>query len=250
MPRYTRPLVLLLTVAVLGGCRSAPPAAHDAPASVESTPAPWYEPEIAAFEAADEASQPPPGRALFIGSSSIRLWSSLAQDMAPVPVLNRGFGGSKTGDVLAAFDRIVAPYRPGLIVYYCGDNDLGDDNTDAYAAAHGFIAFVERARALWPQVEVFYIAIKASPARWHNWPAMNLANQIVRAYCAHTPGAVYLDTVAPTLGSDGKPDPRFFQPDGLHLNAEGYALWTAVIRPRVLVAWNHQAAVTATNGPR
>ncbi len=249
MPRRLPLLALSLLVAIVGGCQAARISEPTTAASAAAAPAPWYEPEIAAFEAEDRASPPPPGQALFIGSSSIRMWSSLAQDMTPMPVLNRGFGGSKTGEVLDVFDRIVAPYRPSVIVYYCGDNDLGTDNTDSLAAAHGFITFSERARALWPGIEVFYIPIKASPARWRNWAAMSRANEIVRAYCAHTPGATYLDTVTPTLDANGKPDPRLFRKDGLHLNERGYALWTAVIRPQVLDAWERRTSGAPTSDP-
>ena len=154
-----------------------------------------------------------------------------------MPVLNRGVGGSKTGEVLSVFDRIVKPCNPGVIVYYCGDNDLATDNTDSWAAAEGFIEFDRKARKEWPNVTVFYIPIKASVARWNNWPAMKRANEIVQAYCQHTHNAVYLDTVTPTLGSDGKPDRSNFREDGLHLSAKGYAIWTGVVRGPVLEKW-------------
>lgn len=198
---------------------------------------PWYEQEIRAFEASDKVSRPAPGRVLFLGSSSVRMWETLAEDMKPAPVLNRGFGGSKTGDVLAVFDRIVLPYAPSVIVYYCGDNDLGTDNTDAQAAADGFIAFDTRVRAVWPEIPVFYIAIKPSVQRWKNWEAMKKANELVRKYCEKTPGAVFLDIATPALGADGKPDPTTFREDGLHLNAKGYAIWAKVIREPVVEAW-------------
>lgn len=237
-PRWQDVITLVLTwllLSALGGCRashaSVPTGDSIASARV------WYAPEIAAFEAADRESPPMPGQVLFIGSSSIRLWAALEQDMSPVPVLNRGFGGSKTQDVLAVFDRIVAPYEPSVIVYYCGDNDLGIDNTDSQAAADGFIAFNRQARALWPNVVVFYIPIKASPARWHNWPAMTRSNDLVRDYCTRTPGTTYVDTVSPTLTSSGTPDPLLFRDDGLHLNERGYAIWTSVIRGPVMQAW-------------
>jgi len=246
------PLIIALLL-LAAGCRPAetPPKAPPAPASpaaaaapaeptpstTPTVPAPWYEREIQAFEAADLATPPTPGQVLFIGSSSIRMWKSLSDDMRPMPTLNRGFGGSKTRDVLAVFDRIVRPYKPRLIVCYCGDNDLGTDNTDAEAAANGFIEFDRRARVEWPEVHVFYIAIKPSLARWKNWPAMERANALVRAYCEATPGATFLDTATPTLTDDGTPDPTIFLDDGLHLNEKGYAIWTRVIRPPVLAAW-------------
>ncbi len=247
-----RLVALLLSVAlVIAGCGSTPTATHadrgspaqPAPAAAPiPTPQPdaWYEPEIRAFELADRQSPPAPGQVLFIGSSSIRMWSTLARDMAPAPVLNRGFGGSKTDEVLAVFHRIVLPYEPSVIVYYCGDNDLGTDNHDWERAANGFIAFDRLARAVWPRVRVFYLPIKPSLARWGNWESMSRANAMVEAYCEATPGAAYLDTVTPLLGADAKPDPAVFLDDGLHLNAEGYRRWTAVVRGPVVEAWGEE----------
>ena len=53
-----------------------------------------WEPEIAAFDAADRRNPPPRAAILFIGSSTIRLWKTLAQDFPDHKVINRGFGGS------------------------------------------------------------------------------------------------------------------------------------------------------------
>lgn len=165
------------------------------------------------------------------------MWETLERDMAPAPVLNRGFGGSKTSEVLAVFDCVVLPYEPRVIVYYCGDNDLGTENKDAAGAAEGFLAFERRSRAEWPGVRVFFIAIKPSLARWSNWESMREANEIVRAYCERTPRATFLDIATPMLGADGKPDPTLFKSDGLHLNGKGYEVWTRVVRGPVVEAW-------------
>lgn len=243
-----RPVVrawLLVATLCLASCASTPATpslpSPASPATASPTaPAPWYEPEIRAFEAADLASPPAPGQVLFVGSSSIKFWKSLASDMSPLPVLNRGFGGSKTREVLAVFDRIVTPYSPSVIVYYCGDNDLGTDNTDSQSAADGFITFDRRCRQRWPGIRVIYIPIKASIARWSNWPAMQRANSLVRDYCSRTPGAIYVDTVTPTLGADAKPDPSLFESDGLHINANGYELWTRTLKPVISVAYEHR----------
>lgn len=243
----SRPLVLgiWLLLTLLCGCASRDTVANEGSSAGEpastSAEQPWYEPEIRAFEEADRTTPPDAGMVLFVGSSSIRMWDSLHVDMAPAPVLKRGFGGSTTRDVLAVFDRIVQPYEPRVIVYYCGDNDLGTDNTDAAGTAEGFIAFDRRARDLWPRVRVLYIAIKPSIARWRNWDAMRRANEMVRAYCDATPGAAFLDIATPMLGTDGTPDPTLFLGDGLHLNAKGYALWTSVVREPVLRAWQDGA---------
>ncbi|MBX3390926.1 MAG: hypothetical protein KF691_15865 [Phycisphaeraceae bacterium] len=237
--RFRGVCILVLAVgagAALMGGNSAEPGAPESGQSA-ATQSPWYENEIRAFEEADRASPPARGQVLFTGSSSIRMWISLAEDMKPMPVLNRGFGGSQTRDVIEVFDRIVLPYKPSAIVYYCGDNDLGTDNHDFAGAAKGFIDFDKKARAVFPDVRVFYIAIKPSLARWNNWPAMERANSIVNDYCNKTPGATFLDIATPMLGPEGKLDPTLFREDGLHMTAKGYAIWTDVVRPAVMSAW-------------
>jgi len=229
--------VSLSLIALCGWVREPAVQAPKAPAASQPVPAPWYENEIRAFEAADKASPPAPGQVLFIGSSSVRMWKTLSEDMKPAPVLNRGFGGSRTADVLAVFDRIVLPYKPSVIVYYCGDNDLGMDNTDSQAVADGFIEFDRRARKEWPGVKVMYIAIKPSVQRWKNWEAMKKTNELVQSYCEMTPGATYLDIATPALMPDGKPDPTTFREDGLHLNEKGYSIWAKVIAGPVVKEW-------------
>lgn len=193
---------------------------------------PWYEPEIRAFEAADREHPPALGQVLFVGSSSIRMWTTLAEDMG-VPVLNRGFGGSRTFEVLAVADRIVFPYQPSTIVYYCGDNDLGTDNHDGAAAAQGFLTFAQLARRRLPGVRILYLSIKPSLARWSNWPAMAEANAIVRRHAEATDGVEFVDLGPCLLGADGRPDPALFLPDGLHLNRAGYARWAEIVRARL-----------------
>ena len=85
--------------------------------------------DIEAFEAADAERFPAPGPIVFTGSSSIRLWSSLEEDMAPLYVLNRGFGGAHMAHVLHFADRIITPYTPRALVLYVGDNDIGAGKT-------------------------------------------------------------------------------------------------------------------------
>lgn len=227
----------ILCLCALAACHSSqtskaqPPAAHVTGTTTAAEP--WYESEIRSFEAADRDHPPAPGQILFTGSSSIRMWTTLARDMAPWPVLNRGFGGSKTGEVLEVMDHIVLPYRPSMIVYYCGDNDLGDTNTDSAAAAQGFITFCERVHAKRAGTPILYLSIKPSVARWKNWEAMRRANELVADYANKTPNVSFVDVASCLLSPDGTPDRALFANDGLHLNASGYAKWTAIVRERI-----------------
>lgn len=188
--------------------------------------------DIAAFEAADQAHPPAPGAVLFIGSSSIRFWTSVASDFPEVRTINRGFGGSEIADSTFFADRIVAPYHPRAIVMYAGDNDIEAGNSPKQVR-DDFAAFVRKARAVDPGVPIAFIAIKPSMARKALLPQIRAANDLVRAYAATQQQVAYLDVFTPMLGKDGQPQAKWFIRDGLHMNRSGYALWIGVVRPWV-----------------
>jgi lysophospholipase L1-like esterase len=188
-----------------------------------------WDPEIAAFVAADQQHLPPPGSILFIGSSSIQHWKSLAADFPELSVINRGFGGSEINDSTFFADRIVAPYHARAIVMYAGDNDL-QDGGDPEQVRDDFAAFVRKARAADPGAPIAFIAIKPSVARAVLLPKVREANALVRAYAETQHGVTYLDVFTPMLGKNGGPQPDLFGDDGLHMNRKGYLLWISIIK--------------------
>jgi lysophospholipase L1-like esterase len=184
---------------------------------------------IAAFEAADRANPPPQGAILFIGSSTIVRWKTLAQDFPEHATINRGFGGSQIADSVFYADRIVIPYRPRLIVLRAGGNDIHAGKTPEQVAAD-FQAFVEQVRAKLPDVRIAYMTINATPSRWANVEREKEANQLIMAYIAAGKNLDYIDTFDATLGADGKPREELFVKDRLHFNDEGYKVLAAIVR--------------------
>lgn len=189
-----------------------------------------WEPEIAAFEAADKTNPPPQNAILFVGSSSIRLWPDLQQAFPGHQVFKRGFGGSELSDSVAFADRIVLPYRPKLIVMYAGDNDIADGKTPARILAD-FKAFVQEVHAALPRTRIAYIAVKPCPARKRFLPEVRVTNRRIRQYTATDDHLQFIDIYTPMLTPDGSLRPELFVTDNLHLNAKGYALWESIIRP-------------------
>ena len=131
-----------------------------------------WESAIAAYEASDVENGPEPGSIVFVGSSSILFWETLHEDMAPMPVLNRGFGGSEIAHVTHFADRIVLPYEPTAIVLYAGDNDIGFGSSADCTLARLRSVRCEHIRAAAPDTPIYYISIKPSPARWALWEEM------------------------------------------------------------------------------
>ncbi len=191
-----------------------------------------WEKEIAAFEATDRAQPPPTNAILFVGSSSIRLWKTLARDFQKWPVINRGFGGSEMADSLHFADRIVLPYRPRQVVVYAGDNDLANGKSPERVFAD-YRAFVEEIRKHLPGIRIAYVAIKPSPSRWGLEAEIRTANRLIAEYSRSDKRLEFIDIFTPMLDSQGRPREELFLPDKLHVNADGYELWTKLIQPHL-----------------
>lgn len=202
-----------------------------APASVATAKGPGrFAPEIAAFAAADRQHRPPPCGFLFVGSSSIRFWKTLGQDMAPLRTVNRGFGGSTIADVDYYFDQVVAPYRPRAIVFYAGENDVAAGKAPGGVTAD-FARFMDlKTRAL-GATPVYFISLKPSKLRWAQRDAQAQVNAQIQAFAAQRNDLHYVDVV-PAMLADGVPK-DIYVADGLHMTPDGYRLWTAVVRPMV-----------------
>lgn len=196
-------------------------------------PAVWEE-DIAALEAATAGLHPPGEGIVFIGSSSIRLWSTLAEDMSPLPVIQHGFGGAKLNDVVVYAERLVNAYRPRAVVVFVGTNDI-DPNASKEPAVllASYQAFVARVRKDQPDLPILYIGITPSPLRWAVWDIAVETNHLITAYSDSDPNLHFIDTSPGLLGPDGEPIREHYIFDGLHLSESGYAVWTSIIRPRL-----------------
>ena len=189
-----------------------------------------WEEAIQAFEQMDETDPPPEGAILFTGSSSIRMWTTLAQDFPDARVVNRGFGGSQMSDLIHFADRIVTPYAPRLILIYEGDNDVAAGKT-AEQVFTDYRQFVSLVHDQLPDTRIAFIAIKPSLARRALMDEMQKANELVEEYASTRDRLGYIDIFTPMLGEDGEPLSDIFLEDGLHLNAAGYAIWVEAVRP-------------------
>ena len=229
--RRARPLLLALALgaALPALARTPAPATPQVPTQVSNVA--WAG-DMAQFAAQDAASPPPRGGIEFIGSSSIRMWESLAADFPGQPVFNRGFGGSEVRDSTWYADRIVIPYAPCKVFFYAGDNDLNSGRSPAQVH-DDVVAFVKRVHRDLPSTTVEYISIKPSPSRANLLPAINEANAMIKATLATLPNTGYTDVYTPMLGADGQPRAALFREDMLHMTPEGYAIWRKALAPKV-----------------
>ena len=183
------------------------------------------------FEANDKVNPPAPGGIVFVGSSSFTFWSTMEQDLAPLPVINRGFGGAMIDDVVRYVDRIIVPYKPKAVVLYAGANDIVDPRAKSpKRVAERFRTFVGRVHENLPDALIFYIGITPTLSGWKWWPIANETNQLISDIVSADSKLRFIDLSDLLLGADKLPERSLYGNNG-HLNELGYERWTSRIKP-------------------
>jgi acetyl esterase len=222
-------------------------------AAEKKLPLPEAERRWAAYErffqdfAKKDREQPPrQGEILFVGSSIFRRWEWVDKQMAPLPVLNRAFGGSRTSDQLARFEQVVPPYAPKVIVYYCGSNDIKVRLAPEIAA--NFRAFVERVHAGLPRTRILYASILRAPQKQERWDEVEAANKLIRDYCATDPRLGFIDINPAVFDQNGRPRLELYLEDKLHYLPPAYDGFAAIIKPVLERTWREVNAEARAGG--
>jgi len=194
-----------------------------------------WESSIRKFEEQDKVNPPKSGCIVFAGSSSFARWESLVDEMKPLDVINRGFGGSQYSDLNQYAKRIVIAYQPRAVVVYEGDNDLaaGSSKTPE-SVANDARAFVQIIHSALPETWIYIISIKPSQSRWNEWPRMKAANRLIRHFASTQKRVQYIDVASAMFDTQGHLRADLFVEDGLHPTQKCYALWTSIIKPILL----------------
>jgi len=198
-----------------------------------------YAADIAKFVAQDKATPPPQNALLIAGSSSARYWITAAEDFKPYPVINRGFGGSKTTEVLSTMDRIALPYHPRLVIYFAGTNDLAG-GSKAEDVLENIRQYIERLRKENPKTGFVIMAGLKSPKRKPNWIEFDKFNDLLQKFCAAGKNLYYVDHNKVMNKPNGEAIAAYYREEGdsaLHANAAGYAEIVKLVRPVVDKAW-------------
>jgi lysophospholipase L1-like esterase len=188
----------------------------------------WYENEIQRLEKErTELTYDP--KLLFYGSSSIRLWETLYDDFADYKPVNLGFGGSTLAACDWFFDRVVSPFHPDSIIVYAGDNDLGDGRHPEEVFIF-FQQLVARTRRQFGDIPLAYISVKPSISRWNIVDSIRYCNKIIEEEIKRQADHLYFINIYNRMTDNaGYPKREFLDPDGLHINEKGYALWKGII---------------------
>jgi len=181
---------------------------------------------------------PAPGGVLLVGSSNFRKWTNAVTDLAPLPVTNRAFGGSQTSHQLMFFDQVVPPCRPGLVVWYCGSNDI-KGKKDATSILERTEEWISRVKQMDSAAAVLLVSVIRAPQK-HRDGQVAVLDAVNRGYeeIARSKEGVFYVDVNPALQSPtGESRAELYVSDGLHLNGEGYRQMTTLLKPAIEKHW-------------
>jgi lysophospholipase L1-like esterase len=198
-----------------------------------------FQEQIQAFLDQDRTSPPPQEGILFIGSSIFRQWTNVKEHMAPLPVFNRAFGGSRTWEILHYMDRIVLPYQPRIIVFYCGSNDI-NAGEKAPAIVARFQEFVARVHAQLPATRIFFASVHKAPQKRDAWDVVEAVNANVQKIAAAEPLVDYVEMNPLLFDAKGEPRMELYRPDGLHFHPPAYDEFARLIKPIISEAWGRK----------
>lgn len=196
-----------------------------------------WESAIKSFEEWDARNSFPKDAVLFLGSSSIR-WLKTSELFPEFPVINRGFGGAQISDINHYAKRIVLPYRPKVIVFHCGYNDLFVVQKLPRQVFNEFRKLLRIVRKTLPKTRILFMSLKPGPRAWESRHLAEEVNRMVKELSETDNRLFYVDVATGMLRKDGKPDPRDYQSDGIHLTYQADAKWAKLLRPTLEKVYN------------
>jgi len=237
------PWLALLAVPVVGPAVIGYKIWDEIRSTISEDPLVW-EKQIRGFEARERKRPTPKGAVVFAGSSTIRFWRALAHDMAPLPTVQRGFGGAKVNDVIHYMDRLITSHDPALVVLYIGSNDLLDFGGNQPKSAEAMEALYEtllnRLHDRLPDAQIAVLATFPSPLNARRADLIEAVNARIAEAAQDKPWLTLIDANAVLKTPSGAPDRSLFLFDRIHLNKAGYARWAQILRPKLLELWRQQ----------
>ena len=180
------------------------------------------------YESKWNASQP---TIVFTGSSSIRMWKDVQQMFPGHQIINTGFGGSQTSDLLYYVYDLIYRYHPKKVFIYEGDNDIAAGKSTGTIMTD-MEELVRRINKFDPSLEIVLISPKPSIARWDLRNKYQRLNKKLKFWANDLPGVQYVD-MWDVMVAQNKLNRDLFLEDGLHMNAKGYALWYNALKSYV-----------------
>lgn len=221
---YILQAVLLLLLILITSCSSISKYIDD-PKNIK------WEDAIEEFKKLDTTETYSSNAILFAGSSSIRLWDSIEKDMSPFKIIQRGYGGAKLNDFAYYAKDIIYPHNFEALVLFIANDIAGSKNDKTPKdVAELFNYTVDLVRDKYSDVPIFWIQITPTLNRWDLWNKTKEANNLIKEICENSDNLYFIETENSFLTNENLPNTDLFIEDQLHLNTDGYHIWSEIIK--------------------
>ena len=173
---------------------------------------------------------------MLAGSSSIEFWTSSKEDLDPIVSYNHGIGGTTIEEWDTCLNqRLVYPYKPKMVVYYVGINNVINSKQDAATIWTNLEKFMNDTHEALPDTKVQYIMMNLIPGYPSYFGVINSVNaQIVEYQKSHSSWLTLINPGTALIKENGEPNAAYFRTDGLHLSYYGYVVWGGIIKESIL----------------
>ena len=200
-----------------------------------------FEEEVSILERLDVEEKAGEKDILFIGSSSIRLWDNINEDMYPYSSVKRGYGGAHFYDLIHFSERLVKNHTPKAILIFVANDITGSNGLTNLVSDLSpnevkrlFKLNYKIIRGIHKHTPIFLIETTPTQKRWKVWSEILKSNKKLESFCKKEPNLYYISTRDKFIGVDGLPIKSLFLNDELHLNTDGYKLWSTIIKTKLI----------------
>jgi len=189
-----------------------------------------WEADIQVFDSLNQVEASGPNTLLVTGSSSVRLWHTVQRDLQPYQVLQRGYGGAKLSDYIYYMERIIPPHDfKAIVLFIANDISGGGQSRTPKEMFQLYRTLARKVKKRHPNTPLFWVETTPTPSRWEVWPQVSEANKDIRDFAERFDLLHFIATSEAYLNAEARPDSSYFVDDMLHLNDQGYALWSELI---------------------
>ena len=173
---------------------------------------------------------------MLAGSSSIEFWTTSKEDMDPIVSYNHGIGGTTIEEWDECLNqRLVLPYKPKMVAYYVGINNVINSKETADVIYNKLEKFMNDTHEALPDTKVQYIMMNLIPGYPAYYDVINSVNERITTYQkSHSSWLTLINPGTALLKKNGIPNAAYFRTDGLHLSLYGYVVWGGIVKKSIV----------------
>lgn len=175
------------------------------------------------------------GGVLIMGSSTMDYWKDWQEDIGGRLGYNVGIGGTIVEDWLYAYDKLIKPFDPSIILIFLGGNNINNMGHTGKYTRTLMEKLLNKMHEDFPSAEIYYIYSMAVPNCYKsgkfNYEYGRFIDEM-KDFVVNTDWLNGIDTFD-DLTKDGEARKEYYRADGIHLNDAGYDVFARIINDNV-----------------